>query len=453
MAILTREEAKKIVDKVLALSKADEMSVNLSGSRVGNIRYARNTVSTSGETENLELGITSVFGKRVGSATINEFDDQSLEKAVRRAEEIAKLAPENPEYMPVLGPQTFLETPSYSEKTAKINPDFRAEAAFNSIDPCAKKNLTAAGYLEDTTGFSAIATSKGLFGYNKATSVEFSITTRTADGTGSGYVARDYNDVSKLNTKASTEIAMQKALASTNARALEPGKYTVILEPTAAGDLLRFNMDARMADEGRSFLSKKGGGTRLGEKLFDERVTIYSDPMNPDAPGSPFVGGGGGRGGGGGGFGGGAGVDGRPTEKIIWVENGIVKNLSYSRYWADKKGVKATPPSFGIVIQGGNQSLADLIKSTDKGILVTRFWYIRMVDPQTLVQTGLTRDGTFYIENGQIKFPVKNFRFNESPVIMLNNVEAMGTPMRVNNSMIPPMKIRDFTFTSLSDAV
>ncbi|GAB3974739.1 TldD/PmbA family protein [Spirosoma terrae] len=453
MAILSKEEAKKILDKVLSFSKADEMSASLSGGRTGNIRYARNTVSTSGETDNLGLSITSVFGKRVGSATINEFDDASLEKTVRRAEEIARLAPENPEYMPMLGPQKYLDTPTYSEKTAQINPDYRAQAAFDSIDPCAKKDLTAAGYLEDTTGFTAIATSKGLFGYNRATSVDFSVTTRTADGTGSGYIARDFNDVSKLNSKAFTEIAMQKALASKNARALEPGKYTVILEPTAAGDLLRFNMDARTADEGRSFLSKKGGGTRLGEKLFDERVTIYSDPMNPDAPGSPFIGGGGGRGGGGGGFGGGAGVDGRPNEKIVWVENGIVKNLSYSRYWADKKGVKPTPGSFGIIIQGGNQSLADLIKSTDKGILVTRFWYIRMVDPQTLVQTGLTRDGTFYIENGQIKFPVKNFRFNESPVIMLNNVEAMGTPQRVNNSMIPPMKIRDFTFTSLSDAV
>ena len=127
--------------------------------------------------------------------------------------------------------------------------------------------------------------------------------------------------------------------------------------------------------------------------------------------------------------------------------------MSYSRYWAEKKGVKAVPPAFGVIMQGGNQSLADLIKSTEKGILVTRFWYIRSVDPQTLLQTGLTRDGTFYIENGQIKFPVKNFRFNESPVIMLNNVEALGKAMRTGGSLIPPMKIRDFTFSSLSDAV
>jgi predicted Zn-dependent protease len=448
MAILTKEEAKKIIDKVLAYSKADEMSVSLSGSRTGNIRYARNSVSTSGETTNLALAVTAVFGKKSGTSTINEFDDASLEKTVRRAEEIAKLAPDNPEYVPMLGPQKYLDVNSFSESTAGITPDYRAQAAFDSIDPCVKKNLTAAGYLEDTTGFSAIGNSKGLFGYNKSTSVDFSITVRTANGKGSGYAARDFNDVSKLSAKSATEVAMQKALASSEAKALEPGKYTVILEPTAAVDLLQNmmgSMDARNAEEGRSFLGKKGGGTRLGEKLFDERVTIYSDPQNLEIPGSPF-GGGGGR------FGGG-GSDGRPQEKVVWVEKGVVKNMYYSRYWAEKKGVKAIAPPSGFIFEGGTQSLADLIKGTEKGILVTRLWYIRAVDPQTLLYTGLTRDGTFYIENGKIKHPVKNFRFNESPVIMLNNLEAMGKPMRANGNLVPPLKIRDFTFTSLSDAV
>jgi predicted Zn-dependent protease len=448
MAILTKAEAKQIIDKVLSYSKADEMSVGLNGNRTGNIRYARNSVSTSGETNNLSLSVTAVFGKKSGTATINEFDEASLEKTVRRAEEIASLAPENPEYVPMLGPQNFLDTKAYAESTAKIDPEYRAKAAFDSIDPCKKKNLTAAGYLEDTTGFSAIGNSKGLFGYNPSTSVDFSITVRTADGLGSGYAIRDVNDVSKLSTKSATEVAMQKALASVNARALEPGKYTVILEPAAAVDLLSNmmgSMDARNADEGRSFLSKKGGETRLGEKLFDERVTIYSDPTHPEIPGSPF-GGGGGR------FGGG-GSDGRPQEKVTWIENGVVKNMYYTRYWSQTKGVKGVPPPTGFIMTGGTQSLAELIKSTNKGILVTRFWYIRAVDPQTLLYTGLTRDGTFYIENGQIKYPVKNFRFNESPVIMLNNLEALGAPQRIGGNLVPPMKIRDFTFSSLSDAV
>ncbi len=453
MAILSKDEAKQIIDKVLGYAKADETSVSLGGGTTGNIRYARNSVSTSGESDNLSLGITSVFGKRSGTSTINEFDDASLQKAVRRAEEIARLAPENPEYMPMLGPQQYLETNPYAESTAKINPEFRAKAALDSIGPCREKNLTAAGYMEDQIGFSAIGNSKGLFAYNRATGVEFSVTVRTADGLGSGYATRDVTDVSKLNTRSATEVAMQKARASVGARALEPGKYTVILEPAALvsntdASLLSAmmnSMDARNADEGRSFLSKKGGGTRLGEKLFDERVTIYSDPTNPEIPTSSFGGGGGGR------FGGGA--DGRPQQKRTWIEKGVVKNLYYSRYWADKKGVEAIPSPGSFIMAGGTQSLADLIKSTDKGILVTRFWYIRPVDPQTLLYTGLTRDGTFYIENGQIKFPVKNFRFNESPVIMLNNLEALGKPERIGGNLVPPLKIRDFTFTSLSDAV
>jgi predicted Zn-dependent protease len=448
--ILTKEEAKKIIDKVLAFSKADETSVSLNGSRTGNIRYARNSVSTSGESTDLSLAVTAVFGKRSGTSTINEFDDASLEKTVRRAEEIAKLAPENPEYVPMLGPQNYIEnTNTFSENTAKIDPDFRAKAAFDSLDPCRKKNLTAAGYMEDTAGFTAFGNSKGLFGYNKSTSVDFTITVRTADGLGSGYAIHDYNDVSKLNTKAATEVAMQKAMASVNAKALEPGKYTVILEPAASIDLLQNmmrSMDARNADEGRSFLSKKGGGTRLGEKLFDERVNIYSDPSNIEIPSAGFGGGGGGR------FGGG-GSDGRPQEKTFWIENGVVKNMYYSRFWAEKKGVKAVTPPSSFIMVGGTQSLAELIKGTEKGILVTRFWYIRAVDPQTLLYTGLTRDGTFYIEKGQIKYPVKNFRFNESPVIMLNNLEAMGVPTRVGGCLVPALKIRDFTFSSLSDAV
>jgi predicted Zn-dependent protease len=436
--ILSKEEAKKIIDKVLAFSKADEMSVALNGSRTGNIRYARNSVSTSGESLDLSLAVTAVFGKRSGTATINEFDDKSLEKTVRRAEEIAGLAPENPEYVPMLGQQKYLDTNTFAQSTANIDPDYRAKAAFESIDPCSKKGLTAAGYLEDSSGFTAIGNSKGLFAYNKSTSVDFSITVRTADGLGSGYAIRDFNDVSKLNTKSATEVAMQKALASSSAKALEPGKYTVILEPAASIDLLQNmmrSMDARNADEGRSFLSKKGGGIRLGEKLFDERVNIFSDPTNLEIPKAGFSG------------------DGRPQEKIYWIENGVVKNLTYSRFWAEKKGVKATPPPSGFIMAGGTESLADLIKGTEKGILVTRFWYIRAVDPQTLLYTGLTRDGTFYIEKGQIKYPIKNFRFNESPVIMLNNLEAMGAPMRIGGSLVPPLKIRDFTFSSLSDAV
>lgn len=193
--------------------------------------------------------------------------------------------------------------------------------------------------------------------------------------------------------------------------------------------------------KGEVFLSKPGGKTKLGEKMVDERVTIYSDPQNPELPTSTWNG------------------DGRPQEKIAWIEKGVMKNLYYSRYWAQQKNVKAIPSPDAVIMEGGTASIEDLIKSTERGILITRLWYIRQVDSQTLLYTGLTRDGTFYIENGQIKFPVKNFRFNESPIIMLNNLEALGKPERTvsgesnNHALIPPLKIKDFTFTSLSDAV
>lgn len=438
MAIYTKEEAKKILEKALSFSKADACEINLSGSNSGNIRYARNTVSTSGFSSTQSLVVQSSFGKKVGTATIDEFDDASLEKVVRRAEELARLSPENPEFMAPLGPQTYDEAITYKESTANITPEYRAEVASKSIVPAAGKDVTAAGFLDDSAEFSAMINSNGLFAYNQSTDVDFTVTMRTNDGTGSGWVTRDYNDIDKFDASEASKVAIDKAVMSREARAIEPGKYTVILEPAAASDLLR-NMfrsfDARSADEGRSFMSAKDGGTKLGQKIVDERVNIWSDPLNPDVPTSTWNG------------------AGQPLKKTSWIENGVVKNLAYDRYWAEQKGVEPVPFPSNAIMEGGDESFEDMIKGTKKGILVTRFWYIRSVDPQTLLYTGLTRDGTFYIENGQIKFPVKNFRFNESPIIMLNNLESLGEQVRVNGNLIPYMKIRDFTFTSLSDAV
>ncbi|WP_318312810.1 TldD/PmbA family protein [Flagellimonas crocea] len=438
MAIYTREEAKKILEKALSFSSADACEINLSGSNSGNIRYARNTVSTAGYRSTQSLVVQSSFGKKVGTATIDEFDDASLEKVVKRSEELAQLSPENPEFMEPLGPQTYDEAITYKESTANVTPEYRAEVANKSITPAAAQNVTAAGFLDDSAQFSAMINSNGLFAYNQSTGVDFTVTMRTNDGTGSGWVTRDYNDIDKFDAAEASKIAIDKAVMSKEARAIEPGKYTVILEPAASIGLLQ-NMfrsfDARSADEGRSFMSAKDGGTKLGQKIVDERVNIWSDPLNPDVPTATWNG------------------AGQPLKKTSWIENGVVKNLAYDRYWAEQKGVEPVPfPSNGIM-EGGDESLEDMIKGTKKGILVTRFWYIRSVDPQTLLYTGLTRDGTFYIENGQIKFPVKNFRFNESPIIMLNNLESLGQQVRVEGNLIPYMKIRDFTFTSLSDAV
>jgi predicted Zn-dependent protease len=445
MALLSEEDCRILLKKALSFSKADECEVNLYGSDAGNIRYARNSVSTSGFIGQTSMAISSAFGKKLGIVTTNEYDDASIEKAVKLSETLAHFAPENPEFVSFLGPQTYApQSKTFVKATAEITPRFRTDRVNESLQIAKGNKLTAAGYLQNSVSFSSMMNSHGLFAYNNSTDASFSITLRTADGQGSGYSTKGYNDVSKLDTLAFTKIAAQKATRSANTKAIEPGKYTVILEPAAGIVLLEQlygGFDARTADEGRSFLSKPGGKTKLGDKLVDERINIYSDPSNPELPGSSWNG------------------DGRPQEKISWIEKGILKNLTYSRYWAQKQGVKAIPNPDGIIMSGTDVTLEDLIKGTEKGILVTRLWYIRPVDPQTLLYTGLTRDGTFYIENGQIKFPIKNMRFNESPVIMLNNLDALGKPERIvsgesgQNALIPPMRIKEFTFTSLSDAV
>ncbi|WP_408953656.1 TldD/PmbA family protein [Lysobacter sp. Hz 25] len=444
MSIFTEAEAKAILDKVLALSKADECTATLTGSIAGNIRFALNNVSTSGIVSNSNLAVQSAFGNRVGTASINEFDDAALERVVRRAEDLARLAPENPEFMPAIDKQSYKPSPTFSASTAAITPEFRAQVAADSIAPCREGKLTAAGFLEDGQSFVAVANSKGNFGYQQATNFDYTCTVRTDDGRGSGWVGRNLKDASEFKADNEVRIAMRKATESAEAKALEPGKYTVILEPAAAAGLISFMMnffDARQADEGRSFLSKKGGGNKLGEQVYDPRVNISADPWDPRAPVLPWD------------------AQGLAREKMSVVENGKVAALDYSRYWAKKQGKRAVGTPGNLLMAGGDKSTAELIKGTQKGILVTRTWYIRMVDPQTVLLTGLTRDGTFYIENGVIKHPVKNFRFNESPVIMLNNIEELGRPVRVAGDessfvmMIPPMKLRDFTFTSLSDAV
>jgi len=444
MAPLTPEQARALMGKALRLSKAEACEVNLNANSGGNIRYARNTVSTAGATEDLQMVVQSNYGNRSGTVTINEFDDPTIERAVRRSEELAHLAPEDEEFMPPMGQQQYVPVQAWFDNVANITPEYRLQVAANSITPARAKECTAAGFLQDGAQWQAMMNSAGLFAYHRQTGANFSVTVRANDGTGSGYATREANDLTKFDPDSASRIALEKAAASRNPQAIEPGKYTVILEPEAGINLLAnliFNLNARNADEGRSFMAKAGGGTKLGEKLVDERVHIWSDPAHPDIPQSPWQG------------------DGRANERIDWVAGGVARNMYYSRYWAQKKGVKAVPFPANLIMDGGTATTEELIRDTSRGVLVTRTWYIRSVDPQTVLVTGLTRDGTFFIENGQIKHAIKNFRFNESPVIMLNNLDALGRQQRVQGSdagitsLMPVMRIRDFTFTSLSDAV
>ena len=444
---LGRAESEALAKRVLGFSTAEEARVSINSGSRGNTRFAVNQVSTAGDNFNTTVTIQSTFGKKTGSVTTNKLDDESLKAAVQMSERLAKLSPEDPERMPELGPQQYRESAGWSDQTAALEPGARANAVRLITDPAQKAGLVSTGYLEMQAGANAVANSKGLFAYGRQTALALTTTVRTQDGTGSGWAGATSHDFTKLDPRALGERAIEKARRSANPVAIEPGRYTVILEPTAVGNLVQLisgAMNGRSADEGRSFFSKQGGGNKIGMKVVDERVTLVSDPLDPEAYGNTFTG------------------DGQPVSRTVLIENGVVKNLTYDRYWASKTGKEPVPFGGSLRMSGGDASIEDLIASTERGILVTRFWYIRPVDPRTILYTGLTRDGTFLIEKGKITRAVKNLRYNESPIFMLNNLEAMGRPVRVSASeaggpglpiVVPPLKVRDFNFTSLSDAI
>ncbi|HEX8358907.1 MAG TPA: TldD/PmbA family protein [Longimicrobium sp.] len=443
----SRDEMQRLAQRALGFSTADEARVNIRSGVRGNTRFAVNQISTGGDVFDASLTITSAFGKKVASATTNRFDDEALRTVVQTSERLARLVPEDPEYMGELGPQQYPSAQPFFEATANLTPEARA-AAVNAITrPAAARNLVATGFLDMTVGSTAVATKKGLFAYQAGTETNLTTTVRTPDGTGSGWAGVGQRDWSKVDPAALAERAIRKAELSRNARAVEPGKWTVILEPTAVANLVQlmnFAMNARAADEGRSFFSKAGGGNKIGEKFLDPRVSIYSDPADPQIFSAAFNG------------------EGLPNRRMQWVENGVLRNLAYNRFWAQKQGREPTGFADGFYMSGGDATIDQMIASTERGLLVTRLWYIRPVDPRTILYTGLTRDGTFLVENGRITSAVKNLRWNESPIFMLNNVEMMSAPVRVSASesgeagssvTVPAIKARDFTFTSLSDAV
>jgi len=444
---LSRAECEAIAKKVLGYSTADACRVTINSGMRQNTRFAVNQVSTAGDDYNASVNIRAVVGKRVANVTVNRLDDASLRAAVANAERIAKLAPEDPELLPELAPQQYQESIAWSDATASLEPEARAEAVRAVTSRALQAGLISTGYLEANAGSNAVANNNGLFAYSRSTSSAYTTTVRTPDGTGSGWAGNSDNDFTRIDPRLLAERAIDKARRSMNPVAIEPGRYTVILEPTAVANLVQLisgSLNARGANKGRSFFSKAGGGNKIGEKVVDERVTLVSDPLDPRVPANTFSG------------------DGMPTQKVTWIENGVVKNLAYDRFWAEKSGKAPVNAGGTLAMTGGTSSMEEMIASTERGILVTRFWYIRGVDPRTILFTGLTRDGTFLIENGKVTRPVKNLRYNESPIFMLNNLMAMGRPERVSASesggpgqaiIVPPLKCRDFNFTSTSDAI
>jgi predicted Zn-dependent protease len=443
--MMSRSEAQAFLERIVKLSKADTIGAQLNGGYTGNIRFAANRITTSGGVSNSQLVVQSGYGPKHAVVTTSDFSPEGVERAVRQSEAIAKLAPDDPENMPLLPPQQYHDVDAWFDSTANLTPEQRAAAARTAIDAAkAAGDLAAAGFIIEGTSYNAIASNTGLYAYFPSTSANYQLTVRTSDGTGSGWAAADHPDWRQIDFKAVSDRAIEKARASRNPVAIEPGRYTVILEPQAVGDLvqlLAFALDARSADEGRSAFSRQGGGTKIGEKIVDPRVTLFSDPADAQLLGQPWTG------------------EGLPLGREVWIENGTLKQLNYSRFWAQKKNTRPTGGLGSVKMVGGDATTEQMIASTSRGILVTRLWYLREVDPRTVLYTGLTRDGTFLVENGKITRSVKNLRFNESPLFMLNNLEMVGRTERVagtesgGNVVFPTLKVRDFNFTSLSDAV
>ena len=455
--MMSRTEMESLAKRILAMKSADEMRVNIQSGATGNTRFAAGDITTSGDVDDTIITITSTVDGRRASSSTNLVDDASLKRAVDTAERLAKLSPKDPELVPELGMQQYQTVAADNADVANLTAAARAHAVERLIAgarapggamPVDPASLFVAGFLEANAGARGVATSRGLFAYHASTNVSLSCTARTEDGTGSGYASAGGRAWTAVDPAALGRRAAQKALASRSPVAIEPGRYTVILEPRAVADfvpLLMGSFNARSADEGRSPFSKKGGGTKLGEKIVDERITLVSDPFDPDLLGQPFDG------------------EGLPLKRVVWIENGVLRNLSYSRFWAQKKGVEATGGGGGggfgrspggLKLVGGTKSTDDLIAGTERGVLVTHFFYIRSLDARTVMLTGLTRDGTFLIENGKITKSIKNFRWNDSPLLALARLADIGKSEPVEAGVVmPALKINDFTFSSLSDAV
>ena len=462
--MLTKEQAGDIFDRIRKLSTVDEVEVLFSGGRFALTRFANNTIHQNVAEENHVVSVRAVFGGKTARAFTNKFDEESLRQVVRSAESLAKVQHPDPDLLPMPdvqeaagGGARATQIPSrHFERTAEITPELRAQGVNKIVGVAGKHGLTTAGVFSSAESFEGIFNSRGLSMWHTQTSAEVSITMLADDS--SGWQKASSPDVANLDPLALAEIAAKKALDSARPREIPAGKYTVILEPAAVLDIVGFmfwDYSGMAILDQRSFLTG-----RIGTKLFGDNITIWDDVAHPLQTGSPFDG------------------EGVRRQRVGLVENGIVKRVVYARATAermkrsehkDKVGpIAATGHGFALPNEMGEMPLnivfapvrdpltvEQMIASTERGVLVTRLWYIREVEPFEKILTGMTRDGTFYIENGRVRGGVRNFRFNESLIHMLSNVEAMSAPVRSCGEesfdmVVPAMKVKDFNFTEVT---
>ena len=463
--MLTADKIQGLFDRVKSFATTDEVEVLLAGGNSALTRFANNTITQNVAEENYVVSIRTAFGQRTARATTNTLDDESLRRAVQASEAIARVQQPNPHVLPMATPQEAAASAQnnntlsrHFDHTAAITPQDRAEAVRQMVEIAKKQNLTAAGIYSSSETLEATANSRGVFAFHRQTSAEVSITMLAGDS--SGWQKANSPDVRNVNPVALAEIAAEKTRQSAHPRELAPGKHTVILEPAAVLDLVGFMFwdwgGLAILDQ-RSFLNN-----RVGTQLFGANINIIDNVDHPLQSGAPFDG------------------EGVRRQRVQLVENGVVRNLVYARAsaaqmktseHAGKVGdVRPTGHGFPLPNEMGeapmnvvfeparnaNQKTIDqMIASTERGVLVTRLWYIREVDPYEKILTGMTRDGTFYVENGKVQYGIRNFRFNESLIHMLSNVDEMSTPVRSSGEesfdmVVPAMKVRDFNFTEVT---
>ena len=449
----SREEVKAITDKVMNMAKADAVEVEFNGGERSATRYANSNITANMVQFDRNVNVTIHLGARSGSSSARELDDASLQEAVAEATKRAEAARESQDALPLIeGPQDYLPVDATLPNGVNFGPAERARMVKQSLDVCQKKNVIGSGYIPKIHQTTCSANSKGLFAYYQYAEAGFILTCRTPDGAGSGWAGlTGIKDVSRIDATALTEVAADKAVKSQKPRAIEPGRYTVILEPRANARLLSLMMglfNARTAEGpvGNYFSGKEPGTTKVGEKLFSTDFTVKSDVGNDILRQTPI------------------GPDGMAAQPVTWIEKGVLKNLAYDRTWARRQKKPPTPATtnMSLMMEGPDTSVEQMIKTTKRGLLVTFFWYIRAVDQPSLLNTGMTRDGLFLIENGEITGPVQNFRWNMSPLVAYNNISAVGRAVPIHTgesydgggtALVPPMRIEDFYMTSVSPAV
>jgi PmbA protein len=458
--MLDQERAHSIFDKVKRFSSVAELEIIFSSTNFSLTRFANNTIHQNVSELNEVASIRVALDGKTARATTNRFDDESLKRAVQAAESMARVQEPDPDRLPLARPQeTQTKSPvrdRWDEETAAITPDNRAEAVGKIVAVAKKNNLVTAGIYSSAQTAEAIVNSNGLSAYHRQTSAEVSITMLADDS--SGWQKANSPAARNLDPEQLAEIAAQKACDSRAPRELPPGKYTVVLEPAAVLDLVGFmfwDFSGLAILDQRSFLNN-----RIGTKLFGENISIVDDVCHPLQTNPAFDG------------------EGVPRRRVALVEKGVVKRLVYARATAEKmrksdhagkvgeiaptghgfplpNEIGEAPTNIVFLTPGGEQTVEQMISGTERGILITRLWYIREVDPYEKILTGMTRDGTFFIEQGKVQWGIRNFRFNQSLIDMLNNVEAMSLAVRSSGEesfdmVAPAMKVRGFNFTEVT---